>query len=133
MAPSGRRSLDDDETYSKTQEMVREAVRAYHDVARDLLKQTSLLVDALERLTSDCENRKDLKNEGKAGSRTLTRRERHVLQLLTEGSTNRVMARDLRISERTVKNHLQSIYGKLGVADRTGAVVKGIKSGLVTW
>lgn len=119
-----------DDEVSQAQDAVRDAVQAYCTVARDLLQQTSLLVNAVDRLT-DAHQGGDGLEDGIYEA--LTRRERHVLQLLTEGSTNRMIARDLRISERTVKNHLQSIYGKLGVADRTGAVVKGIKRGLVTW
>jgi DNA-binding NarL/FixJ family response regulator len=125
MARSDRLSLNDGDVYAKVHESVREAVQAYCALARDLLQQTSLLVNAVDRLTAV-----DEEKDGAADA--LTRRERHVLQLLTEGSTNRTIARSLRISERTVKNHLQSIYGKLGVTDRTGAVVKGIKAGLVT-
>lgn len=53
-----------------------------------------------------------------------TERERHVAQLLAEGLSNRRIARTLGISERTVKNHLHSIFYKLGVGDRTQAVIK---------
>src|SRR3712207_5219876 len=48
-----------------------------------------------------------------------TERERHVAELLVEGLSNRRIARRLDISERTVKNHLHSIFFKLGVGDRT--------------
>jgi DNA-binding NarL/FixJ family response regulator len=105
---------------------VREAVHAYHVVVRDLLRQTELLVTAVDRLTGERERRVP----GESGS-DLTRRELHVLRLLAEGSANRAIARDLQISERTVKNHLQSIYGKLRVADRTAAVVKAMRIGLI--
>ncbi|MFF1613944.1 response regulator transcription factor [Amycolatopsis sp. NPDC058278] len=52
-----------------------------------------------------------------------TGRERSVAKLLTQGMSNRTIARRLAISERTVKNHLNSIFHKLGVADRTQAVI----------
>lgn len=54
----------------------------------------------------------------------LTDRERDVAELLIEGLSNRRIARQLQISERTVKNHLHSIFGKLDVSDRTQAVIK---------
>jgi len=57
------------------------------------------------------------------GRRVLTGRERDVAGLLVEGLSNRRIARSLEISERTVKNHLHSIFHKLGVADRTQAVI----------
>jgi DNA-binding NarL/FixJ family response regulator len=53
-----------------------------------------------------------------------TDRERHVAELLAEGLSNRRIARSLGISERTVKNHLHAIFHKLGVGDRTHAVIK---------
>lgn len=56
-----------------------------------------------------------------------TAREDHVARLLVEGLSNRRIARTLGISERTVKNHLHSIFDKLDVGDRTGAVIKLIR------
>jgi DNA-binding NarL/FixJ family response regulator len=56
----------------------------------------------------------------------LTKREREVLDQLAHGYSNRQIARSLDISERTVKNHLRSVFTKLGVGDRTSAVVKAL-------
>lgn len=119
-----------DKDYAEVGEAIREAVQTYHVVVGDLLDQTKQLVDAVERMAGGTEyaDRDVITAAG-----VLTRREQHVLQLLAEGSTNRTIARALRISERTVKNHLQSIYGKLEVTDRTGAVVKAMKTGLIAW
>ncbi|MEU6266638.1 helix-turn-helix domain-containing protein [Saccharopolyspora shandongensis] len=58
----------------------------------------------------------------------LTKREREVLDQLVRGHSNREIARSLGISERTVKNHLRNIFTKLGVGDRTSAVVKALGS-----
>ena len=58
----------------------------------------------------------------------LTRREGQVLHLLTQGATNRQIARDLRISELTVKNHLHSVFVKLQVADRAQAVAAALRA-----
>jgi len=63
---------------------------------------------------------------------TLTRREREVLQHLAEGLHNRAIAEALGISDHTVKFHLASIFGKLGVGTRTEAVRAGLLQGLVT-
>jgi len=57
----------------------------------------------------------------------LTRRETRVMELLLLGLSNRQIARRMVIAEPTVKNHLHSIFGKLGVADRTQAVAKVLR------
>lgn len=62
---------------------------------------------------------------------SLTPREVSVLKLLTEGLTNKDIARDLSISEVTAKKHIQSIIAKLDVSNRTEAAVKAIKDGLL--
>jgi DNA-binding NarL/FixJ family response regulator len=51
----------------------------------------------------------------------LTRREREILALVTEGKSNAAMARELWVTEQTVKFHLSNIYRKLDVANRTAA------------
>ena len=60
----------------------------------------------------------------------LTERETQVLRFLTGGFSNREIADSLRVSEGTVKNHISSILSKLGVRDRTRAVLKGLELGL---
>lgn len=62
----------------------------------------------------------------------LTRREKDVLILLVKGHTNKEMADIMFISEKTVKNHLTSIFRKLGVKDRTQAAVYALKNNLVS-
>ena len=61
----------------------------------------------------------------------LTKRECEVLQLLTDGQSNRSIGETLYISEKTVKNHVSSILQKMNVNDRTQAVVTAIKNGWV--
>lgn len=61
----------------------------------------------------------------------LTGRELAVLRLLAGGYANREIAEALFLAEGTVKNHVSSVLGKLGVKDRTGAVVYALRHGLL--
>jgi len=61
----------------------------------------------------------------------LTAREREILRHLAQGQSNQEIGRTLFIAEGTVKAHVNSIFAKLGVNDRTQAVVLAIKRGLV--
>jgi len=61
----------------------------------------------------------------------LTARERDVLALVADGHPNREIAARLDISEHTVKFHLASIFGKLGVSTRTQAVRRALEWGLI--
>jgi DNA-binding NarL/FixJ family response regulator len=61
----------------------------------------------------------------------LTPREREILALLSEGYSNKQMARSLGLSDHTVKFHVSSILGKLGANGRADAVSKGLRWGLV--
>jgi DNA-binding NarL/FixJ family response regulator len=63
------------------------------------------------------------------GEEMLTDRESEVLRLMTGGYSNREMAEALGISEGTVKNHVSNILSKLGVRDRTRAVLKAVRQG----
>jgi DNA-binding NarL/FixJ family response regulator len=62
----------------------------------------------------------------------LTAREREVLELLGHGLSNKMIARDLGISEHTVKFHVSSIYAKLGAENRAEAVSLGARLGLIS-
>jgi len=62
----------------------------------------------------------------------LTKTEIRVLALLGRGQSNKEIARQLECSVKTVKNHLNSIFQKLEVSNRTEAVVKGIEIGLIS-
>lgn len=64
-------------------------------------------------------------------AQTLTQRELDILRRLAEGMANKTIARDLYISEHTVKFHLGSIFTKLQVSSRTEAVAIGIRQGLI--
>ena len=62
----------------------------------------------------------------------LTQREIQVLELLAEGLPNKAIAGRLGISDQTVKFHVSSISGKLGAANRTDAVRRAVRRGLIT-
>ena len=62
----------------------------------------------------------------------LTARELEVLQLVSQGLSNKMIARQLSISEHTVKFHVSSTYAKLGAANRTEAVSHAARRGLIT-
>jgi len=62
---------------------------------------------------------------------SLTAREHEVLALLAEGLPNKAIAHALGISDQTVKFHVAAIIGKLGATNRTDAVRRAIRRGLV--
>ncbi|EST33296.1 response regulator [Streptomyces roseochromogenus] len=65
------------------------------------------------------------------GNEPLSGREREVLALVAKGTSNREIARELFISEATVKTHLTHLYTKLGVNDRAAAVAVGYDRGIL--
>lgn len=67
----------------------------------------------------------------RVGSQELTARELRVLERIVAGRANKEIATDLNISETTVKSHVNSLLGKMGVADRTHAATTALQRGLV--
>ena len=63
--------------------------------------------------------------------RSLSAREIEVLTLVARGISNKIIAKELRISEATVKTHLLHIFAKLGVDDRTAAVTAAMEKGVL--
>jgi DNA-binding NarL/FixJ family response regulator len=61
----------------------------------------------------------------------LTNREIEILKLLANGMANKQIAFRLKISEKTVRNHVSNMYEKLGIYDRSQAVLYAVKKGLV--
>lgn len=61
----------------------------------------------------------------------LTAREKEILKYIAEGQSNKEIAKELFISDKTVKNHLKNIFAKLHINDRTKAAVIAIKEGLI--
>jgi two-component system, NarL family, response regulator LiaR len=70
-------------------------------------------------------------SERPAAEHALTAREREVLELIARGLPNKLIARELDIAEKTVKTHVSSILGKLGLTDRTQAALYAVRAGLI--
>lgn len=98
---------------------------------------TSEIVGALNELLEDGSLRRGAIAElvGQRGSgereRLLSQRELEVLQLVAEGASTSEVAARLYISAKTAKNHLANIYEKLDAGDRTQAVLRALRLGLI--
>jgi DNA-binding NarL/FixJ family response regulator len=101
------------------------------DSIRAVARGESLILPAVtERVLKGLEHvRRDFESLERPDP--LTRRETEVLRLMAGGYSNREIARALSTTEGTVKNHTSSILSKLGVRDRTRAVLKALELGLV--
>lgn len=88
--------------------------------------QVQLSPQVAERLMKEITTPKDPLDEVQ-----LTERETDVLRLLAQGLANKEIARDLYISETTVKTHVSNILMKLGVSSRTQAALYAVRIGLV--
>lgn len=122
----------------KVIEMVKAGVSAYvlKDVAgSELIDTIYKVMDGEVVIHPRVANRlvKEItRSDKKKETVRLTKRERDVLACLVRGHTNKEMADMMFISEKTVKNHLTSIFRKLGVKDRTQAAVYALKNNIVT-
>jgi DNA-binding NarL/FixJ family response regulator len=89
----------------------------------------------LRRLAAESERRGILigreGHHGEPPAQALTRRESEILGLMKLGKSNRQIAEELGISLATAKNHVEHIITKLGVSDRTQAVVRGLELGIL--
>ncbi|MFH8410173.1 LuxR C-terminal-related transcriptional regulator [Streptomyces sp. NPDC018019] len=98
--------------------------------AQDALEAQEQLIEDLRAAAGPSPSAGD--RAARAALDLLTARERQILVLISQGNSNRRVARALGISEKTVKNHLSAVFTKAGVSDRTQAVVLGIRSGIVS-
>ena len=71
------------------------------------------------------------RNHESEDDRLITKREEEVLQLIADGCSTPEVAQQLFISQKTVKNHLAAIYQKLDARDRTQAVVRAVRMGII--
>ena len=119
------------ETYSDADRAIEAGADAYvkkEDPPEELVKAIHKVIAGGTQLSS------------RAGARAMSRlrdnemlssREVEVLRLVMAGKSNREIGQELRVSEGTVKNVLLSAYGKLGVYDRTAAVVAAVERGVL--
>jgi two-component system NarL family response regulator len=106
---------------SDPQTMLR-AIRAV--ASGESLLGSSVALKVMRQFSALDKNRSSLLGE-------LTARELEVLQAIAEGRSNKEIAGKLAISEKTVKNHINNIFSKLHLFDRTQAVLFAIRKGLV--
>ena len=106
-----------------------ELVRAIRDVAAG---GTAVHPIASERIVRGLEAGPDPAFPRLEPADPLTERELEVLRLMTGGYSNREIANALRVAEGTVKNHVSSILSKLGVRDRTRAVLQAVGAGYLS-
>ncbi len=102
-----------------------EAIRSVH-AGNSFIQpnMTKELVKEFNRVTMRENNRREENN--------LTAREIEVLELIAEGMINKEIARQLFISEKTVKNHVSNIFKKLNVSDRTQAAIYAFKHNIMS-
>jgi DNA-binding NarL/FixJ family response regulator len=102
-----------------------EVIRTVHEgqavISADM---TTMLLDEFRRLANK-------KEEIKPKFQTLTDQERRILTLVADGASNKDIAVDLNLSERTIKNYLSIIFQKLQVNNRTEAAIRAVRDGLV--
>lgn len=96
----------------------------------ELLRAIDRAMSGDSALSPDLEGVLSVGAESQHGS-LLTEREEEVLQLLANGSSTPEIAGHLFISQKTVKNHLAAIYDKLDAVDRTQAVIRAVRLGIV--
>lgn len=102
------------------------------DVAREAFEQLGAApaLAQLDRLLADAPGGAESSSESSV-SRAVTDRELQVLRLVAGGQTNRGIAAELAISERTVERHITNIFTKLGVSNRTAAAAHAFDHGLL--
>ncbi|HLR53342.1 MAG TPA: response regulator transcription factor [Pseudogracilibacillus sp.] len=89
---------------------------------------TNELLKEYRRVLKQSGKAEKVESEVKPPLHLYTKRECEVLQLLTDGQSNQKIAETLQISDKTVKNHVSSLFKKMQVKDRTQAVVKAIRN-----
>ncbi len=104
-------------------EEIAQAVRMTHSGETALSPQIAAsMLDEVRKLDQRSTSDED---------RVVTKREEEVLQLIADGCSTPEVAERLYISQKTVKNHLASIYQKLDARDRTQAVLQAVRMGIV--
>jgi NarL family two-component system response regulator LiaR len=103
--------------------------RAVRSACTDEAMIDPIVASRLLRALSEPRGQAQVALDAGAGE-TLTRREREVLELIAAGRSNKRIALELGIAEKTVKTHVGHLLAKLGVSDRTQAAVLAVQRGL---
>lgn len=93
--------------------------------------ETVLSPELAQRILEEAQSPSPPESSTQAASGVITRREAEVLSLIAEGLSTSEVAERLFISLKTVKNHLASIYHKLDSRDRTQAVLRAVRMGII--
>ena len=93
--------------------------------------QAVISADMTARLLDEFRRLSEKKETEKPKFQSLTDQERKILTLVAEGASNKDIAGDLNLSERTIKNYLSIIFQKLQVNNRTEAAIRAMRDGLV--
>ena len=122
--------LNDSESYAKQQQHPKmiQYIRESLSMVQELQQQISLLL----KETQEHQKFKEVIREFQYPASPLTKREMEVLTLIKKGRTNKQIAEQLFIAERTVKFHVTSILSKLDAESRTEAVDTALKRGLLS-
>ena len=106
-------------------------IERYIDLKVSVSKDHKYLYSMITKYVNTISNDtvKEVNNEFKFHN--LTKREMDVMKLISQGLSNRAISEELVISERTVKNHVSNILKKLSANDRTQALIKCLKKGIV--
>ncbi len=126
-------TIHDEEEY--VYEVIKAGAEGYiqKDVTPEELKNSiERVINGEKVFPAAIEKKVEQKPRSKQGLEQLSSREQEVLELLAKGMSNRNIAEELFISEKTVKNHVSNILKKLSVNDRTQAVIVALKNGLVS-
>jgi two-component system, NarL family, nitrate/nitrite response regulator NarL len=107
-----------------------ELVFALKKIMQGSLIVSPVLNYAMAQIISGKNNKNDNKSDAQNPFSTLTRREKDILKLLAKGQSNKIMARNLAISDGTVKLHVKSILKKLNLHSRVAAAVLLVKYGV---
>lgn len=115
-----------------SRELVLDTIRAVSSGAT--LIKTSLFTEAISSLVQPQKGRQPMEvSSPEGGMERLTAREREVLKLVAVGYSNKDIAKELNITQDTVKKHMQSILSKLHASSRIHAAIQATRAGIIKY
>jgi DNA-binding NarL/FixJ family response regulator len=113
---------------------IRKVSHGEYLIDEDVLAKPELatrVLDTFRKMGSTVEEEEEVTDETKNIYSPLSSREVEILDYIARGNSNKEIAKSLKISDQTVKNHITSILKKLSVNDRTAAVVHALRHGWI--